>query len=68
VAVPTILVAGSHLPEALRLGAEAAAGLPILPHLLDPDRWLLWLGILLVLGVCALPRGIGGARRRGRGS
>jgi len=60
-----ILLAQGHLPE-LMAGAQAAtAGLPVLPDLLAPERWLLWLGVLLVLAVHVLPRGIVGALRGG---
>ena len=33
--------------DLLRLAGEATAGIPLLPALLTPDRWLLWLGLLL---------------------
>ena len=41
----------------------AAAGLPILPALFHPDRWLLWLGVLFVLIVYFFPSGIVGKLR-----
>jgi len=31
--------------------AAADAGLPLLPGLLHPDRWLLWLGLLFIASV-----------------
>jgi hypothetical protein len=34
--------------------------LPLLPALLSPDRWLLWLGILFILSVYFFPTGIVG--------
>ncbi len=40
--------------------AAAGAGLPLLPLLFDPDRWLLWLGVLFVLSVYFFPSGIAG--------
>ena len=51
----------------LSLGA-ANLGLPLLPSLLHPDRWLLWLGVLFILAVRFAPRGIIGelARRAER--
>jgi branched-chain amino acid transport system permease protein len=32
----------------------------LLPDLLNPDRWLLWLGLLFVLLVYFFPAGIAG--------
>ena len=43
--------------------AAAAAGLPLLPALFHPDRWLLWLGLAFVLAVYFAPSGIVGALR-----
>ena len=57
------LVAQSYLQDLLRLGSEAAAGLPLLPALLSPDRWLLWLGLLFVLSVYYFPTGVVGRLR-----
>jgi len=31
--------------------AKTTEALPLLPDLLHPDRWLLWLGVLFVLSV-----------------
>lgn len=41
----------------------AGAGVPFLPPLFHPDRWLLWLGILFVLSVYFFPTGIVGKLR-----
>lgn len=57
------VIAQSYLQDLLRLGSEAASGLPWLAALLSPDRWLLWLGILFVLSVYYLPTGIVGRLR-----
>jgi len=57
------LVAQSYLQDLLRLGSEAAAGLPWLAALLSPDRWLLWLGVLFVLSVYYFPTGVVGRLR-----
>ena len=59
------VVAQSYLQELLKLGSEAASGLPWLSALLSPDRWLLWLGVLFVLSVYYFPTGIVG-KLRGR--
>ena len=61
------VVAQSYLQDLLRLGSEAAAGIPLLPSLLSPDRWLLWLGLLFVLSVYYFPTGVVG-RLRARAS
>lgn len=34
--------------------------MPILPDLLNPERWLLWLGIIFILLVYFFPAGIAG--------
>lgn len=57
------LVAQSYLQDLLRLGSEAAVGLPWLSALLSPDRWLLWLGLLFVLSVYYFPTGVVGRLR-----
>lgn len=43
--------------------AAADAGLPLLPGLLHPDRWLLWLGLLFILSVYFFPTGVVGRLR-----
>jgi len=57
------VVAQSYLQDLLRVGSEAASGLPWLSALLSPDRWLLWLGVLFVLSVYYFPTGIVGKLR-----
>ncbi len=42
------------------MAVVSQAGLPLLPRLFDPDRWLLWLGVLFVLSVYFFPTGIVG--------
>jgi branched-chain amino acid transport system permease protein len=46
--------------------SEATEALPLIPDLLDPDRWLMWLGILFILSVYFFPTGIVGRLRAGR--
>jgi branched-chain amino acid transport system permease protein len=58
------IVAQSYLQDLLKLGADAASGLPWLAALLSPDRWLLWLGVLFVLSVYYFPTGVVGRLRR----
>ena len=57
------VVAQSYLQDLLRLGGEVTAGIPLLPALLSPDRWLLWLGLLFVLSVYYFPTGVVGRLR-----
>ena len=45
--------------------AASDAGLPVLPALFHPDRWLLWLGLAVVMAVYFAPEGIVGALKRG---
>ena len=46
--------------------ATAGAGIPILPDLLHPDRWLLWLGLLFIASVYFFPTGVVGKLRGGK--
>ena len=43
--------------------ATASAGIPLLPNLLHPDRWLLWLGLLFIASVYFFPTGVVGKLR-----
>ena len=47
----------------MAIGSKATEGLPLVPHVLHPDRWLLWLGVLFVLSVYHFPTGIVGRLR-----
>ena len=60
-----LLLAESYLQNLMGMLSKALEGIPILPQLFHPDRWLLWLGILFVLSVYFFPTGIVG-RLRGR--
>jgi branched-chain amino acid transport system permease protein len=55
------VVAQNYLQDAMKVASEATKGL--LPDLLHPDRWLLWLGVLFVVSVYYFPRGIVGQLR-----
>lgn len=57
------LLAQSYLQDLMGMAARATSSIPILPDLLSPDRWLLWLGILFVLSVYFFPTGIVGKLR-----
>lgn len=58
------VIAQNYLQDLLGVAAQALSDLPILPLLLSPDRWLLWLGVLFVLSVYFFPTGIVGRLRR----
>ena len=61
----TILVlAQTYLRDLMKLASSALMGLPLLPDLVHPDRWLLWLGVLFILCVYYLPTGIVGRLRK----
>ena len=57
------IVAQNYLQDLMKLASNAAAGLPLLPDLVHPDRWLLWLGILFIVSVYRFPSGIVGKLR-----
>lgn len=59
------LIAQTYLQDLMAAARAAAAGLPLLPNLLQPDRWLLWLGLLFVLSVYYFPQGVVGSLRAG---
>ena len=62
------VIAQNYLQDLMKLASEAAAGIPLLPELVHPDRWLLWLGILFILSIYRFPAGIvGKLRARARG-
>ncbi|MEN5395998.1 branched-chain amino acid ABC transporter permease [Achromobacter xylosoxidans] len=61
--------AQSHLQDGLHVIHDAVGSIAPLALLFEPDRWLLWLGILFVLSVYYFPTGVAGrlrevARRR----
>jgi branched-chain amino acid transport system permease protein len=58
------VVAQNYLQKLMGAAAAATEGVPLLPRLLDPDRWLLWLGVLFVLSVYFFPTGVVGRLRR----
>jgi branched-chain amino acid transport system permease protein len=60
-----LVLAQTYLRDVIGPVPPALADLPLLPELLSPDRWLLWLGVLFVLSVYFFPTGVVG-RLRGR--
>lgn len=61
-----LVLAQNYLQGVMGTASRAVEGLPILPDLLDPDRWLLWLGVLFVLSIYFFPAGVVGRLRAGR--
>ena len=57
------VVAQNYLQDAMKAFSGAMQGVPLLPDLFHPDRWLLWLGVLFVLSVYYFPFGIVGQLR-----
>ena len=59
------ILAENYLQVLMGLASSAAAdaGLPVLPGLLHPDRWLLWLGLMFIASVYFFPTGIVGRLR-----
>ncbi|TAN55429.1 MAG: branched-chain amino acid ABC transporter permease [Betaproteobacteria bacterium] len=57
------VIAQNYLQDLMALASAAAKGVPLLPGLLHPDRWLLWLGVLFVVCVYYFPTGIVGKLR-----
>ena len=49
------VLAQNYLQDLMRLASDAAQGIPLLPVLLHPDRWLLWLGVLFIAERVLLP-------------
>jgi branched-chain amino acid transport system permease protein len=58
------VIAQNYLQDLMKLASDAAKGIPLLPDLLHPDRWLLWLGVLFIVCVYYFPSGIVGRFRR----
>ena len=66
IGVTIFVLAQNYLQTLMGSAAEAASVLPLIPDLLNPDRWLLWLGVLFILSVYFFPTGIVGRLRNGR--
>ena len=65
VGAAVFILAQNYLQALMGVASNAAAeaGLPVLPGLLHPDRWLLWLGLLFIFSVYFFPTGIVGRLR-----
>ncbi|MBU1280967.1 MAG: branched-chain amino acid ABC transporter permease [Alphaproteobacteria bacterium] len=62
------ILAQTYLQNLMGSASEATSALPLVPDLLDPDRWLMWLGVLFILSVYFFPTGIVGRLRERRAS
>ena len=60
------ILAQTYLQALMSMAEKASSGIPLLPDLVAPDRWLLWLGVLFVLSVYFFPTGIVGRLRAGK--
>ena len=58
------VVAQNYLQDLMKIASDSTQGIPLLPNLLHPDRWLLWLGVLFVVCVYYFPLGIVGRFRQ----
>ena len=59
------IVTENYLQDVMKLASHGLAGVPLLRDLVNPDRWLLWLGLLFILSVYRFPFGIVGKLRLG---
>jgi branched-chain amino acid transport system permease protein len=57
------IVTENYLQDLMKLASHGLAGVPLLRDLVNPDRWLLWLGLLFILSVYRFPYGIVGKLR-----
>jgi len=60
IGVVLMTLAQYYLKDMMAASAGAVADVPLLPELLNPDRWLLWLGVVFILLVYFFPAGIAG--------
>jgi len=60
IGVALMTLAQFYLKDVMEAAASVTSAVPLLPKLFDPDRWLLWLGLLFILLVYFFPAGIAG--------
>lgn len=63
IGVTLFLLTQSYLQNLLGVLHDATAGLPLIPQFVEPERWLLWLGILFILCIYWFPKGVVGRLR-----
>lgn len=61
-----LVLAQTYLQDLMGSAAAATEMIPLLSRLLDPDRWLFWLGVLFILSVYFFPSGVVGRLRAGK--
>jgi len=61
--VVVFTVAENYVRLVLQAASHATESIPLIAHLLHPDRWLLWFGLIFVLSVYFFPSGIVGKLR-----
>ncbi len=66
IGVTIMSLAQFYLKDLMDVAAGATANVPFAHALLNPDRWLFWLGILFILLVYFFPAGIAGTLLKGR--
>jgi len=62
------ILAQNYLKMLMGQASEMVSGVPLLAAALQPDRWMLWLGVLFILSIYFFPIGIVGKLRLGRAS
>jgi branched-chain amino acid transport system permease protein len=60
------VVAETYLKGAIAALSPMADHLPVLSSLINPDRWIFWLGLMFVFCVYYFPEGIVGRLRKGK--
>ncbi len=64
VGATVFVLAQNYLQPLMQVVVDFTEPLPIIPDLVNPDRWLLWLGLLFILSVYFFPTGIVGRLRK----
>jgi len=57
------VIAENYLKQGIQYVANALDGVPLLSAVVQPERWMFWLGILFVLSVYYFPEGMVGRLR-----
>ena len=61
-----LMLAQTYLQSLMGSAQGLVSEVPLLSALLDPDRWLLWLGLLFIASVYFFPQGVVGRLEAGR--
>jgi branched-chain amino acid transport system permease protein len=57
------VIAENYLMQIIQYTADAFGSVPLVSILVQPQRWMFWLGILFVLSVYYFPEGVVGRLR-----